>query len=171
MVGWSADLACATSETETGSVLVGKIVGVCGSNNGLRVTVSDLFGESLTCKIRVEVGVDWHLGVGMLSVILERKLDCVSNGTYVAVKARAKVARARAGAGAEASHLQRREQLTGRLNIIAIAGSFDSKAVKRTRWSGLSGMFGGGYPSPGRLRVEIFRRAFGVAGEWQEARV
>lgn len=72
MVCVSADLACATGKTEARSVLVVETLGVGGCDDRLCVTVGDLFRESLTCEIRVEVRVDWHLGVGLLSGWFER---------------------------------------------------------------------------------------------------
>ena len=48
--------------SEAGSVLCSVDLGVGGSNEGLCVPVREGFGEALTCKIRIEVGVDGHLG-------------------------------------------------------------------------------------------------------------
>jgi hypothetical protein len=47
---------------------------MCGGDNGLCVTVCERFCYALTCKIRVEVGVDGHLVMGGLSEGIERRL-------------------------------------------------------------------------------------------------
>lgn len=59
-----AGLAGTTVEAKAGAVLGSVDLGVGSGNDRLGVAVSEGLSEPLTCKIRVEVGVDGHLGIG-----------------------------------------------------------------------------------------------------------
>jgi hypothetical protein len=64
------------STIEAGSVLSSVDLRVSSSNERLSVTVGESFGEALTCKIRVEGGVDGHLGmVRPLRISREETVD------------------------------------------------------------------------------------------------
>ena len=69
-----ARLAGTTIEAKAGAVLGGVNLGVGSGDDRLGVAVGEGFCEPLTCKIRVEVGVDGHLVMGGLSEWGERRL-------------------------------------------------------------------------------------------------
>lgn len=118
-------------DAKTRTVLGSVDLGVGGSDNGLGVAVGEGFGEALTCKIRVEVGVDGHLGVGGLSEGVERRLgggQHMSKGQSRYVFLRTSSPRIdKSGKGRER---------TGDLRKVKIAGSFDSEAVKERAQGG-----------------------------------